>query len=503
MTKLRESSHREETIVAVRPGIRRPEPAPVPARQRDLRRPVIGLASLIALAAIVTVFFLLPRWVEQRAAEREAAEAESVAAAPAPPQEPALTEEELAALEMQAETLLGELLPQQVRLQELSAEKWGGEAWQRYDEAYRLGDSAYLAKEFQDAVPHYQEALDIGEQLIERSAEIVKSALATGEQALEAGDSALAVEQFDIVLGIDAEHPEATKGRERAERLPDVLELVGRGDELARERQYADAAEAFRQALAIDPQWPAAKKGLASATHQIEDARFEALMSQGFAALGDEDFELADKRFQDALKMRPDSSEAHDGLIEAEQGMKLDRIALAEARALAFERRELWDRAIAQYEEALETDPTLAFANEGLARARARSDLHAKLDNLIENPSLLLDDGVLGDAELVLADARAVENPGPQLQGAIARLDDLITLAKTPLTVTLRSDELTDVTVYRVGVLGTFSSRDISVRPGTYTVVGSRQGYRDVRKTFTVLPGREISPVEIACVEPI
>jgi tetratricopeptide (TPR) repeat protein len=227
------------------------------------------------------------------------------------------------------------------------------------------------------------------------------------------------------------------------------------------------------------------------------------LMSQGFAALSDEDYELADQRFHDALKMRPDSSEAHDGLIEAEQGMKLDRIALAEARALAFERRELWDQAIAQYEEALETDPTLAFANEGLARAQARADLHAKLDNLIENSSLLLDDHVLGDAELVLADARAVEDPGPKLQEEIGRLDELITLAKTPLTVTLRSDELTEVTVYRVGMLGTFSSMDISVRPGTYTVVGSRRGYRDVRKTFTVLPGRELSPVEIACVEPI
>jgi hypothetical protein len=71
------------------------------------------------------------------------------------------------------------------------------------------------------------------------------------------------------------------------------------------------------------------------------------------------------------------------------------------------------------------------------------------------------------------------------------------------LTVELTSDELTEVTVYRVGQLGTFASKAVQVRPGTYTAVGSRNGYRDVRATFTVLPGQALPPIRVVCTEPI
>jgi hypothetical protein len=170
---------------------------------------------------------------------------------------------------------------------------------------------------------------------------------------------------------------------------------------------------------------------------------------------------------------------------------------------VAFESRELWERAVAQYREALGTDPTLVFANEGLKRAEARASLDAKLEHLISNPSLLLTDAVLGDARRLLESARAQAAPGPRLKGQIDELAQLVEVAATPIPVQLRSDGATEVTVYRVGPLGTFATRDLALRPGTYTAVGSRHGYRDVRETFTVLPGAQIPPVEIVCMEQI
>ncbi|HSG65489.1 MAG TPA: hypothetical protein VLD39_10825, partial [Gammaproteobacteria bacterium] len=167
------------------------------------------------------------------------------------------------------------------------------------------------------------------------------------------------------------------------------------------------------------------------------------------------------------------------------------------------ERRELWDQAIAQYEAALGEDQALVFAQQGLARARARADLDSKLSHLLSNPNLLFDDGVLADAGTLLADARGVTDPGPRLTEQTSELDRLLRLASTPVSVELESDQLTAVTVYRVGPLGTFARRTLELRPGTYTAVGSRDGFRDVRATFTVLPGRALEPVRIACVEPI
>jgi hypothetical protein len=34
-------------------------------------------------------------------------------------------------------------------------------------------------------------------------------------------------------------------------------------------------------------------------------------------------------------------------------------------------------------------------------------------------------------------------------------------------------------------------------------VIGSRDGYRDVRHTFTVRPGRNLTAINVVCVEPI
>ena len=85
----------------------------------------------------------------------------------------------------------------------------------------------------------------------------------------------------------------------------------------------------------------------------------------------------------------------------------------------------------------------------------------------------------------------------------LAPIETSIELATTPIQVTLISDEETQVTVYRVGDLGSFASLDVALQPGRYTAVGQRRGYYDVRATFTVLPGDEVGPITIICSERI
>ena len=490
----------EQTIVPVRPGIRAGANAP---GVRPRGRSWLGMAAAAALAVtLLVVFFALPKWVAESQSERAAPVAET-APADLQPAQPRLSERELAALEAQAEKLLAELLTQQGRLAAQGAEGWGGDDWRRYVDTARTGDDAFLAKAFQDAVTAYQEALAAGEALFEQSVQSVARALEAARQAVAAGNAELALAQFDLVLGIEPDNEAARAERAQAERLPEVLALVRQGDELRDASDLEGAARAYSQALAIDPGWAPARGALAGVTSRLASARFEGLVSAGYAALAEENFAVAEEHFRAALAMRPDADGPRDGLIQAAQGLKLDQIALAEARALAFERRERWEQAIAQYEAALAADSTLTFAKTGLARATARADLDAKLANLIENPDLLLRDAVLQEARALHEQARAIEEPGARLDEQKARLDRLLSLASTPLTVQLRSDAQTSVTLYRVGVLGAFTDKEVELKPGTYTAIGSRNGYRDVRETFTVLPGRELPPISVVCREPI
>jgi hypothetical protein len=129
--------------------------------------------------------------------------------------------------------------------------------------------------------------------------------------------------------------------------------------------------------------------------------------------------------------------------------------------------------------------------------------LDLKLVNLIENPNLLFSDQVLRDAEVLLVEASAIQQAGLRLTSQINDLGLLVQIASAPVPVEIYSDEETEVTVYRVGSLGKFLVKQLALRPGNYTVVGSRIGYVDVRHELQVLPERDVSPIRVECVESI
>ena len=494
----------DETIVPVRPKLRGAVPerhAPPRSGPQVVRLSLVALGGVAFVAVAVAAFYWLPASVEE---ERAAASVKPAAEpTPAAPARPVLTPEESAKLKAQSGDLLAGLLTLTDDLKHVNAAAWAPEDWAKYQQLSDAGDNAFLADDFSTSAASYGEAKSIGEALLARAATTLASSLAAANAALASGDSEGAIKQYDLVLTIEPTHAAASAGRARAEQLPKVQALVQRANvEVARGELQA-ALATYREALALDAAWPDARAGVDEVNRKLRDAEYERRLSAGFGLLGSEDFAAARREFEAALALRPGSDEAADGISQADQGAKLDEIALAEARALAFEKRELWDQAIGLYKSVLEGDGTLLFAQTGLKRAQERAGLDAKLTNLLDNPTLLFGDTVLADARALVETASAQTEKGPRLTSQIERLGELIELASKPVPVRIESDQLTTVALYRVGTLGTFAAKDLELRPGTYTVIGSRNGYRDVRQTFTVRPGRNLPPIKIVCVEPI
>jgi tetratricopeptide (TPR) repeat protein len=499
----------DETIVPVRPGLGagtavRSAVEAAQDRSASRRRALAAIAgSVVVLVTAAAVFVWLPRHqADVSAARAQAAAAAARAAQTTAPTE-SLSPQEAAALKSRAEALLAALLTQQNRLDAQNVASWGGDSWQRYETLQRAGEDAFLANDFRAAVKSYTDASELGEDLVKRAGQTVEGALTAAAAAFTAGNVDLAIKQYDIVLGIDPSHAVAKAGRARAERLPQVLALVRRADEQRANGELEEAVASYREALVIDSGWEPARTAVDEITKTIRENEYDQRMSAGSSALAAENFDEAEKQFRMALKLRPTAVEAKDGVTQAEEGAKLDKIALAQARGFAFEKRELWDQAIAQYRAVLETDSTVLFAQTGLDRATSRAGLDAKLANLIEHPTLLFGDTTLASARELLDVAGEIPEKGPRLGKQIEDLGRLVTLATTPIRVQLESDQLTDVTLYRVGALGAFVSKEVELRPGTYTAIGSRDGYRDVRRTFTVVPGRALSPISVICVEQI
>src|SRR6185503_7091135 len=480
--------------------IERPPPA-APSGPRLARLSLMALGGIALVVAAAAAFYWLPASVEQ---ERAAAAVRPTAVpTPEAPARPVLTPEEAEALKAQSGDLLAGLLTLTDELKRLNVEAWASEDWAKYQQLSEAGDNAFLADDFSTSAASYGEAKTLGEALKARAATTIDESLAAAGSALAAGDSELALQKYDVVLAVEPTHARAAAGRARAERLPEVLTLVQRANVEVARGELQTALATYREALAIDANWPAAHAGVDQVNRMVRDAEYERRLSAGFGLLSSEDFGGARREFEAALALKPGSREATDGIVQAEEGAKLAQIKLAEVRALAFERRELWSQAIELYRNVLAGDGTLLFAQEGLERAQQRAGLDAKLVNLIDNPTLLFGDQVLADARALLETAGAETDQGPRLKSQIAKLGELVEMASKPLPVRLESDQLTTVTLYRVGALGAFAAKDLELRPGTYTVIGSRDGYRDVRKTFTVRPGRDLPPISVVCVEPI
>jgi hypothetical protein len=149
----------------------------------------------------------------------------------------------------------------------------------------------------------------------------------------------------------------------------------------------------------------------------------------------------------------------------------------------------------------LAADPTLVFAQKGSMHAREMAKLHQQIDEQLAAPERLATDAVYANAQALV---RAASNlPGDELARKRAALEDAIEKSRVPVHVRLESDNVTNVILHQVDQLGRFTVRELDLRPGTYTAVGTREGYRDVRRRFTVVAGQAPDTVVIRCEERI
>ena len=248
--------------------------------------------------------------------------------------------------------------------------------------------------------------------------------------------------------------------------------------------------------------------GLAGAEEPADslppDAPFAEAMTAGLRALDARDWGTARAAFEHALELRPDDPAAADGLARAAAGAAEDSIRSGLEAARALEAEERWREAARAYAAVLEVEPTVTAAREGRERAAERADLLEAVAFHLEHPERLASAAVRAEAGDLVQDAReAAGGDGSRLAGRAAALERLVSAWSEPVEVTLASDGETEVTIRRVGGLGAFDRRTVELAPVTYTVIGSRRGYRDVRRELVVTPEGEPPELTVACEEPI
>jgi hypothetical protein len=115
----------------------------------------------------------------------------------------------------------------------------------------------------------------------------------------------------------------------------------------------------------------------------------------------------------------------------------------------------------------------------------------------------LADEAVYQQSITVYNQALPLAQENTRLYQQLVSLRGFLDKARVPVTVTLNSDGLTNVTIFRVSELGEFQTQTLNLNPGSYTAVGVRSGYRDVRTEFTVPFSGEEPIITVICNEPV
>lgn len=485
------------------PAASPPEPGQPRHGDTRWRRPAGVGAVVLGLLSLAYVFVWLPEQVGEHSAATgnealEAATADALRMRQAQQDEAALGEARAAAEQARDafETRRSEIEAQ-------SAAVWATEALAA---ARAQGDAAaqrHALQQFSAARAGWEQGLAALDAIEASRPAALAAALEAGDTALSEGQSGSAARSFQLALSIDPGNAAAAKGLARAGTLDEVFALLDQALLDERSGRIAAARDGYRRALAIDPSTTGAREALDRiGLRQANDA-YAAAMSRGLAAMADGRAEEARSALEQARSIRPQSREVTEALAQLDRGQRAEGLQGLTARAEAAERAERWEEARLAWSEALGIEPTLEPAREGLNRVVPRVQLDAQVDGLLASPQRLWTEKGRTAARSAIASAADAAPPKDLLAAKAARLAAMIESAETPVRLRLESDGFTEVVIYRVGRMGVFERREVELLPGRYAVVGTRPGYRDVRREVEIPPGSDPAPVLVRCEEPI
>ena len=412
---------------------------------------------------------------------------------------PSVEAARLAADKQNAEQRLAQYLEAKDQLDHKGAAEWGGEQYNAMVQLGQEADSHFKDQQYSLASDNYDRATGLAQKLADQIESALHRMLEEGRLALDAGDGSLAQGKFTTALMIEPSNLTAQNGLKRAATIETVLQLIESGNRHEQNNAFSAALDDYREALRIDPAADDARKALRRVEGQIKENQFQRLMSDGLEALHRNDYQLARTKLLKARSLKPESRQVRDALSQTDQAIRLAEIDKLRRQAASAEKSEQWQKALKSYLAVLKVDKNVQFATRGKIRSQEQIRIAKRIDFFLKKPEILESDSHLNNAILALNEAKEIEPQGLKLKARIKKLEALVNVAQTPVKVFIESDNLTNVAVYKVGKLGRFALRELSLRPGSYTVVGSRDGYQDVRQKLVVKPNRQPTRIIVKC----
>lgn len=326
------------------------------------------------------------------------------------------------------------------------------------------------------------------------------------ESALSAFEKDDISEAFNLNRVSLTTNPDFEKAKILQQRI-DVHSGVQDAYEQARvgrvENNIQKQRDAYAEIVALDPFREDAKQALDAIERQIRENRFNTLLASANKAIEARDFTTATQRINEAKSLKSSSSE-------------LDIISKKLASLIAGSEQQKIESQVTLFANADEWKTVQMLASKGLtsfsasptllqAKQDADGILNAskRLEAYQQRPERLSDNNVRNLAQQDIEKARNYANKSAKLRTQITALEGIVDKINQPRPVTITSDNDTYIKVLGVGVVGEIKRKTIQLKPGTYRVEGSREGYRSTIKEIVVSPSDNNPSVHIVCTEKV
>jgi len=474
---------------------------------------ILWLAFVLLLFCALIVFSFLPKYVADQS-NQNVTEPPPLAKQPEVVEEKIVEElvqepvvelspEELSALKLEAEELLLQLIEKQKLLETKAVQKWAEQEFRIALELGSSGDEHFRKQQYPQAIASYKNAVMILNDLENKVAPTLAEHLKKGELALTQAEKETAIIHFELANSIEPNNTQAINGLKRAETIEELYSLLAQGGKLEAANRFADAKNTYKKASELDPLSPEAKTALGRVSNRLAQNEFTRLINHGYAELKKRQYGDARAAFTSAQKLFPTSDKPKQGIAAIERELLNEKLTALSIEAGHFEDAQDWGNASESYQQMLALSSNSSSALQGLERSKKREQLLSELNRHIENNLRLSSEQVANNAKQLLQEVATANNPGSKIEQRASKLEELIVLANKPISITLQSDNLTDIVIFKVGKFGKFEQRKIELKSGKYTIVGSRSGFRDVRKVLTVTTETPNKPIIVRCDEAI
>ena len=367
-------------------------------------------------------------------------------------------------------------------------------------------------KDYKNSELNYKKAIETINNGLSKKEIILEQLIIEATAYLENENLVEAKQIFIKAQSIDKENKIILRSLERITNRVAVIRLYNQSMEQQKKLQFDEAIEYLNKALVIEPEYKKTNKALIEIKEKKRKIDFNNKIGEILAALDKNNLSMAEDKINRAKKLNSNDAIIAELEIRVKEKYKSIEIKRLQKKAKKQEKNEQWQVAKKTYQRILKLDSNTSMAIMSQARVTAYIELNQLIDPIIENPDRLQNDKVLNKSRLAVqfVNNKILKNDAiykvseiPKLMQKILIAEKIISDASIIINITIKSDNETDIIIYKVAKIGKIIERNIQLRPGKYTIVGSRAGYRDYRKIFHVTANDQTIVINVQCREKI